>query len=259
MRARMSAAVPEPEPSALRDAIQFEEGDFHALSERLCGDPQFNDRRLLARRKLLTLGKSLAARAKDLGVELDSRTSLHAPSAFNAMRVRRLWTYAFRAKAEKKRLKAQLGAELGADLDAAYRNAFLCIALESEHVEVSLRLHPDGWYDGQNLLNRIKREGLGPWLEQLNALRGFFLRMHDWKGEWRCGELDTAKLKDYLGYYKPGEHRMSIERRWPAPAGARGAVLDPGVPAMLVEEALRLLPLYRFTAWSRESDFLFTR
>lgn len=255
----MTSAKPEPEPTSLRAAVAFEEGDFHALSERLCGDAQYNDRRLHARRKLLTLGKELVERAREQGLELEARTSLHAPSSFNGMRVRRLWTYAFRAKSEKRRLKAELGAELGADLDAAYRNAFLCIALEAEHVEVSLRLHPDGWYDGQNLLNRLKREGLDGWLAQLNGLSGFFLRMHDWKGEWRCGELDTAKLKEFLRYYKPGEHRMAIERRYPAPAGARGAVLDPGVPGMLIDEALRLLPLYRYTAWSKESDFLFAR
>lgn len=260
----MRGAMADPkladaEPSALREAVRFEEGDFHALSERLAGDAQFNDRRLAARRKLLTLGKQLAAAAAEQGVALDCRSSLHQPHAFNGMRVRRLWTYVMRAKAEKRRLKTELGPELGSDLDAAYRNAYLCLALEAECAEVSLRLHPEGWYDGQNLLNRLKREGLEGWRDQLNRLPGFFLRLHDWKGEWRCGELDVSRLEEYLKYFVPGEHRMAIERRFPAPAGARGGVLAPEAPAMLVAEAAKLLPLYRFTAWSRESDYLFTR
>jgi len=29
-------------------------------------------------------------------------------------------------------------------------------------------------------------------------------------------------------------------------------------PALVVDEMLRLLPLYRYTAWSEESDFLFS-
>jgi hypothetical protein len=36
-------------------------------------------------------------------------------------------------------------------------------------------------------------------------------------------------------------------------------VLDPDVPDLLVAELRRLGPLYRFTAWSDESDFLFSR
>ena len=37
--------------------ILFEEGDFHGVSDGLSKDPQYNDRRLIARRKLLALGK----------------------------------------------------------------------------------------------------------------------------------------------------------------------------------------------------------
>jgi hypothetical protein len=255
----MAAARPASEPTILREAVLFEEGDFHALSDRLAGDPQFNDRRLLARRKLLTLGKALVERAGERGLALECRTSLHNPNQFNGMRVKRLWAYAIRAKAAKRKLKAELGPELGSDLDAAYRNAYLCIALEPDCVEVSLRLHPDGWYDGQNLMNRLKKEGLEPWMKLLNELPGFFLRLHDWKGDWRCGVLDVAKLQEFLRYYKPGEHRIVVERRFPAPPGARGAVFEPSAPALVVDEALKLLPLYRYTAWSDESDFLFAR
>lgn len=249
---------PDVEPAPAGGEIVFEEGDFHALGDRLAGDRQFDDARLRARRKLGALGKLAVQRLGAAGLELESRTSLHTPTVFNSMRVRRLWTYLMRPKKEKARLKRTLGADLAKDLDAAYRNAYLCVAVEHDALEVSLRIHPEGWYDGQNLVNRTKREGLGGWLRELNRLDGFFLRMHDWKGEWRCGKLEERSLKEFLSYYKPGEHRIAVERRFPAPPGARGGALAPEAPATLLSELERLAPLYRFTAWSQESDFLFS-
>lgn len=245
------------EPTPVAGSVSFEEGDFHALSEGLSRDPQYNDARLKARRKLLALGKRVAAEAKGLGVALESRTSLHNPHQFNGMRVRRLWTYICRAKAEKTRLKRVLGADLAKDLDAAYRNAYLCIALEADAIEVSFRIHPDGWYDGQNLVRRVGAEGAPSWLAILDELDGYRLRLHDWKGEWRCGQLTADRIDEFLKYYQPGEHALVVDQRLPAPPGARGMALEAEMPDLLVEQVLRLVPLYRYAAWSKESDFLF--
>jgi hypothetical protein len=248
----MPGRAPAREPSPISGTVCFEEGDFHALSEGLAGDVDANARRLVARRKLLALGKAVA---KEAGLEC--RTSLHNPNTFNGMRVRRLWAYLTRSKAEKRALKSILGRDLGKDLDAAYRNAYLCLALEHDALEVSLRIHPEAWYDGQNLKNRVAREGPGKWLEELDRLEGFRLRMDDWKGEWRCGELTVERLEEFLSYYTPGDHRLAVERRFPAPPGNRGVALEPEAADGLRAECLRLLPLYRFTVWTPEQDFLF--
>lgn len=257
-----STPADRKEPKPLEGLSALEEGDFHALSEGLDRDPQFNDRRLVARRKLGAIAKTALERiaASEAGAELDliSRTSLHQPHAFNGNRVRRLWAYLCRGKQAKAKLRKVLGRDLAKDLDAAYRNAYLCVALESTVVEVSFRIHQDGWYDGQNLVNRTKREGLDGWLEVLNALDGWFLHLADWKGEWRCGELDRDKLNEFLAYYRPGDHLLSVTRRYPAPPGGRGHVFGDEVPGMLADELARLVPLYRYSAWSDESDFLFS-
>ncbi len=256
----MAAMDPlERDPAAKAELIPFEDADFHALSPGLCRDPQFNDRRLAARRKLLSLGKVFAERAKLAGVELDVRTSLHAPSTFNHNQVKRLWCYASRAKVEKKRLKSVLGADLAKDLDAAYRNAYVCCAIEHDALEVSLRIHADAWFDGQNLAARVKREGTAGWASKLNELAGFRLRLHDWKGEWPCGKLGRDELEGFLKFYKPAEHLLAVERRWPAAQGQRAALLGAETPALVVLEMLKLVPLYRYTAWSAESDHLFPK
>ena len=247
------------EPAPLGALQAFEEGDFHALTESLSRDAQYDDRRLQARRKLAAVAREAVERigAGGAGPELVQRSSLHRPHVFNGMRVRRLWAYLCRGKRSKARLRKTLGPELAKDLDAAYRNAYLCAALEPDAIETSLRIHVDAWYDSQNLAKRLAAEGLDAWLGLLNELDGYFLRLDDWKGEWRCGALDRTKLEEFLKYWKPGEHALRVERRFPAPPGAREHAFDPGVPEALVDELCRLVPLYRFTAWSDESDFLF--
>ena len=249
----------ERDPQAKAELVAFEDADFHGVSARLARDPQYNDRRLVLRRKLLSLTKVLVARAKDEGLGLEARSSLHSPSMFNGMQVKRIWGYAMRDKAAKKKLKSVLGADLAKDLDAAYRNAYLCVAVEGEAVEVSLRVHADAWFDGTNLVNRAKKEGVKPWRDELNKLEGFVLRLADWKGEWTCGKLDVVQLEQFLKYYKPAEHALSVEQRVPAPPGSRAHLCAPDLPQRLVEQALRLAPLYRFMAWSDESDHLFSR
>jgi hypothetical protein len=249
--------MPKAEPRAVTGAVEFSDADFRALVDPLSGDAHFNDARLVTRRKLAALGKRVAAGAAEAGLALDSRTSIHNPHAFNGKRVRRLWTYATRGKAEKSRLRKELGRDLAKDLDAAYRNAYLCIAVEAAALEVSLRIHADGWMDGQNLKRRVEVEGYRGLQAVLNELSGFTLRMHDWKGEWALGDLGIERVEEFFGYYTPGEHRFAVERRWPAPEGAREHCSGPGVTEELVREALRLVPLYRFAAWSEESPFLF--
>lgn len=256
-------STPDQEPKPLNELAPFEEGDFHALSESLARDPQYNDRRLVTRRKLGAIAKfALDALAEDAqatggALELAQRTSLHQPHMFNHMKVRRMWAYITRGKKEKARLKRVLGAELAKDLDAAYRNAYLCVALEDSALEVSLRIHPDAWFDGQNLVQRTKKEGQAIFRSLLNSTPGYRLQLDDWKGEWITGQITPEWLAEFFKYYKPGELGLAIVRRWPAPSGMRTAVCAPGVPQALVEELRLLAPLYRYAAWSQESDFLF--
>ena len=250
-----SAADREPKP--LAGLPSFEEGDFHGLAQGLDRDAQYDDRRLVARRKLATLAKELGKRAKSADLALDSRTSLHRPTQWNGNRVRRLWSYSMRPKAEKTRLRRTLGADLAKDLDAAYRNAYLCIALEADALEVSFRIHADAWYDGQNLVRRVKAEGQEGLLEELRKLGGFTLKIADWRGEWPCADLEGSRLKEFLGYYVPGEHALAVEQRFPAPSGARGHAFEDDVPERILTQAERLFALYRWAVWSKQSDFLF--
>lgn len=248
----MAAKLPE-----IAD-LAFEEGDFHALHEGVNTDAQYNDRRLVTRRKLGDLAKLACARAKTAGLELEPRTSLHNPHAFNGNRVRRIWAYLVRSKKEKARLKKTLGADLAKDLDQAYKNAYLCLAIEHEALEASLRIHVDAWYDGQNLKRRYTSDGgAAELLALLNRLPGARLQLDNWKGEWICGQLTPEKLAEFFKYYTPGEHSLTLVFRWPAPAGNRGLGIASEIPGDLLQAIDLLVPAYRWAAWSEASDFLF--
>lgn len=247
-RRKRSSAALEP----------FVPWDFEALRPPRSRSADHNDHRLAARRRLEAVAKALATRAKG-DVKLDVRTSIHNPfPPVNGGRVERLWAYATRAKAAKTKLRKTIGADLAKDLDQAYRNGYLCAALEADAIEVSFRIHQDGWFDGRNLVKRTQAEGLRPLLAILNELEGFRLQLADWKGEWICGELSIERLEEFFKYYEPGEHLFSVQRRWPAQEAVREAVLTPEVPVAMVEELARLVPLYRYAMWSDESDFLFS-
>ncbi len=258
--AQSSSKKPAGEPQPLDSVTPFEPWDFEALGPNHARNPEANDHRLRTRRKLLSLAKACATRMKAADLALDVRTSLHNPHAFNGKKVERLWAYLVRPKAEKTKLRKVLGRDLAKDLDNAYRNAYLCLAVESDRLEVSLRIHVDAWYDGQNLIKRVKSEGVHGWLQVLNTLEGFQLRLHDWKGEWACGDLTPERLEEFLRFYVPGEHQLVVDRRWPVPAtpAGREAVMGDDVPSLMADELLRLVPLYRYLAWSDESDFLFS-
>ena len=250
----------DTEPSPQSGAIVLEPWDFAALAEGRSRDPELNERRLAARRRLLALGKRFVPRAKELGASLEARTSLHHPHAFNGGSVRRMWTYLARGKSEKARLKRVLGSELGRDLDSAYRNATLCVALESEAIEVSFRLHQEAWYDGQYLAKRIRADGVRAWRDVLRPLDGFRLRLHDWKGEWPCAGIESERLEEFLRFWTPGEHHLAVERRWSVPVdpAERDRVLAEPWEARILDELARLVPVYRFATWSAESDHLFS-
>ena len=236
----------------------FEPWDLEALRPPRSRSAEYNEKRLAARRRLEAVAKALVARCPAAS-KLEVRTSIHNPfPPVNGGSVERLWAYLSRPKGHKAKLKRQLGADLGKDLDQAYRNGYLCVALEADAIEVSFRIHPDAWFDGRNLTKRIDAEGLRPTLALLNELEGFKLQLADWKGEWPCGSLEREQLEEFLGFYEPGEHLLAVQQRIPAPEALRAALLTEELPGQLLSELERLVAFRHHACWAPDSDHLFS-
>jgi len=256
----MSPTGESPPPPRGRAAVlePFEPWDFESLRPPRSRSAEYNEKRLAARRRLEAIAKALTKASSD-AAKLEVRTSIHNPfPPVNGGSVERLWAYLSRPKAHKTKLKRELGADLGKDLDQAYRNGYLCVALEADALEVSFRIHPDAWFDGRNLTRRIDKEGLRPLLSLLNELEGFRLQLADWKGEWVCGELEVERLEEFLRFYEPGEHLLAVQQRMPVPESMRESLLTPELPGHLVSELSRLTALRHYVCWAPGNDFLFS-
>ncbi len=182
---KAAAAKPRrTKASALAALEPFEAWDFEALRPPRSRSADYNEQRLAARRRLEAIAKHTAAQVKG-DVKLDVRTSIHNPfPQVNGGRVERLWAYLTRDKASKTRLRKTLGADLAKDLDQAYKNGYLCVALEADAIEVSFRIHQDGWYDGRNLVKRVAADGFQPLLQILNEQKKWPLKFQGGQMIW---------------------------------------------------------------------------
>jgi hypothetical protein len=244
----------EPEPAG---PLFFTESDFEAFRKEKWRSPEFNNERLKVRRKLTAMGKLLTRRLEAAGLPLEMRASLSHPYTYNKFSVDSLWIYWSRPDAERRKLKKLLGRELGKDLDPNYVHCILVFGLDVSKVDVALKVHSAAWWDGQNLKNKCRTAAaVSEWTAILNVLPGFVLSIHDWKKEYRCGALLPGELSNFFEYYVPGEHWLHLRR-----SIARGdaALTQPSIVDDLGADLVRLIPAYRFVAWTPENDHLALR
>jgi len=241
-------------PPPKTPVLWFEDEDFDAFQKEKQRDSAYNSERLKVKRKLAALLRAIRPALEEVGLELPGKTSLSHPYTYNRFRVDSIWGYFSRRDREKKDLRQIFGRALGKDLDPAFQHVILVLGVDLHRVEIALKIHQAAWWDGQNLKNRCRTEqGLAGFLAILNALPGFVLSIHDWRKEYRCGELRRSDVANYFDYYEPGTHWLHLRLALPRDdERVRGeAFLD------LARDAMRsLAPAYRFVAWSPENNHL---
>ena len=239
-------------------ARPFTRGDFLVLEPSKQRDPAFNDSRRIVRARLAALAKLAAAEIKKhLGIVFESKTSLNHPYTFNGFRVDALWFTLFRGKKERAALQEILGQEFSDELDPSYFQALLFGELRLDHFSVGIRINEKAWWDTQNL-QRVCRQS--PHVERLSAallpLAGYSLRIHDWQKLYPCETLTPGMLQTFAQWLKPGEHRVTLSRNWPAESPELAAA---DWPQRLAAELERLVPAWRALAWSGDNDLVFAK
>lgn len=233
--------------------------DFAAFEKQKQRDSDFNGERLLVKRKLAALGKEIAPALAAAGLDLEARTSLSHPYTYNAFRVDSMWVYFGRSEAAKKAIKKKLGAELGKDVDPTYQGAILLVEIDERRVACGFKIHPAAWWDGQNLARRVKSgdAAAAELTRILNALpAGYAMTIGDWRRRYEAGKLYPDDIRNYFQYYRPGEVWLHLLHETPREAAiAAGPVLARDLGPRLAA----LAPLYRFTAWTPENDFVLGR
>ncbi|MEO0480374.1 MAG: hypothetical protein AAF196_12910 [Planctomycetota bacterium] len=236
---RMQATAIEP----------FFERDFLAYEKHRQNDPEYNALRLAVRRKLKALADKVKTEAKQLGTTLDSQAGLHHPYSFNNFRVREQRAYLCRGSKERKKLSSFFGEALGKDAETHYIQTVLEVSLDGQVIEAALRIHPQAWWDGENLKKVVQTdEGMQEWCQNLKALPGgFSLRMHDWKKLYWAREANRDDMREYFSAYTPGEHWLHLVRELP-----REDAVEMGVDAheWVVQSLLSLLPTWQSILWT---------
>lgn len=225
--------------------------DFELFQPRFQADPEWNGRRLELRRRLQALGDALVERAaQSLGMDLERRESLHHPHASNGGRVARQRTMAFRGKKERKALQRFLGPELAKDLDSAHRSAHLQAGVEERGAFWGLRWEKDAWFDLNVLVKRAEEgEGRTALARACAAAPGFVFEV-DGGGARPLEKIGERDWRDLAGFLQPGRNAVEVAKRQP-----RESVLAAGAAWQeeLIEDLLRLAPLFRLGCWTADS------
>jgi hypothetical protein len=226
----------------------FLERDFKAYERHRQDDPEYNALRLSVRRKLKAMADAVQKEAKGLGTDLSAQAGLHNPYTFNAYRVREQRAYLCRGTKERKKLSAFFGEALGKDAETHYIQTVLEVCLDDQIVEAALRIHPQAWWDGENLKKKVQDPAaMDELCQMLRALPpGFNLKVHDWRKDNWCAQAKATELKDLFKEYTPGNHWLHVQRQLPKEdALEMGAEAENWVRSSLIA----LLPIYRFILW----------
>lgn len=236
-------------------AITFRPIDFEKFHPNLQRDPDHNPARLEIRQKLDAFGKRLVKKLTAPDLAFTSRASLHHPYRFNAFKVDSQFVYLSRADKERRKIKSLLGVDLGKDLDQNYVHVTLCLEIHHHGLELALRVHQQAWWDGENLKRQIATpEGRERIAEALRAAEGFGVRIHDHRSRLECATIQGDVLKEKLGFYKPGDHWLHVERSIPKDDPF---VTEEGLEERLMEQFEHLAPAYRVIRWTESNNCLF--
>lgn len=239
-------------------ARPFRLPDFLVFEPQKTRDPLFNDARRLVRANLGAIGKLAAKELKArTGVAFETKTSINHPFSFNGYRVDALWFTLFPGKKARAQLQETLGQEFASDLDPSYFHALLYGELTLDGFALGIRISERSWWDTQNLLATCKQ---APDNERLSAallpLAGYAIRIHDWQKLWPCEQMTPGMLQTFAQWFKPGEHRFTLCRKWPRDAPDLKAL---EWPEQAVAELERLVPAWRAMAWSPDHDLVFKK
>ena len=226
----------------------FLERDFKAYERHRQDDPEYNALRLSVRRKLKAIADRVQKEAKSMGSDLSAQAGLHHPYTFNSYRVREQRAYLCRGAKQRKQLASFFGDALGKDAETHYIQTVLEVCLDDQIVEAALRIHPQAWWDGENLRKKLQdAEQLERFCQLLRALpAGFNLKLHDWRQDHWCAKIKPGEVMELMPHYTPGNHWLHVQRQLPKEDALE---MGPEAEAWVRSSLLALLPVYHFILW----------
>jgi len=235
----------------------FVEADFEAYQPARAGSNAYTLPRLKAQERCVSAARGLAEVARASGVGLELRASDAAPSLWNKHRVTAQWVFLWRDAAARQALQSllQQGRSLGetlTDPTPFYRHAFLALYLDTEAVEVTVRVHGDAWADVRNLRALVTQEGPATALLASLAALGSDVTVGVTGGpSWPATGLDLASLRASVEALSAPDAWWHVTARIPR---AESLALGAAPAARLSDDFAQLLPVFLAVAWRPDND-----
>jgi hypothetical protein len=242
-----------------REFTGFDAKDFDAFEEHKWSSNRFNLERMRVREKLLALQRAYATAFEAAGVAIESSVGLDHPTILNNKRVASLALVFSRTEAQRKELARFIEREIPlaervSDPDPEHQHLRLGVRVHQGGVDVAFSLHRHAILDVRNLAEKVGDTWEGENLRLiLDAIpEGFDLRgpagdVHPVSELLKCrGAEMKCRLEGAL-------QSLAIVRTFKRDDPA---VADSSFAEALQDALNRLLPVYRYTAWDRENDWL---
>ena len=239
---------------SMQKISSFNAYEFDYFKPELRRNKVLDQHRLKVKRKLHQIGKILLPELKKEGFEVVFNTSLHHPYIYNRFAVDSLWLYFSPSPDSCEELKTLLGPYIGKDLKKNYNHTTLVVGIEYDGLFIALKIHPQAWWDGQNLKNKCKKpDQRKEFLLLLNQLEGYHLLLDNLPHKRICKELRLEGLKSFFKYYIPGEHWLHLKY-----CMKKEDKLATNIEFInfAKKQLLLLQPVYKFIRWNTENNYL---
>jgi transcription antitermination factor NusG len=243
----------------------FTASDFDAYQQSKWTSNVYNLERLGVKQKLEALGRHLLPELQDGdGAPLAHEVSSEHPAVFNQRRVENQYLFFLRTQEARRELETIINrsrsiASLVEDPSPLRNHIFISVMIDSEQLEVGLKLHSDAAVDRDNLLHKC---------HDFFQRERFIGLVHDLSSEFRVGLVGQPSAQaqaqalddDRLGQLL---EQLPSAGTWLAVSNTIGRdrtlALGAAVAPLLVDQLKSLLPLLHFVAWRRDNDFISVR
>ncbi len=246
-----------PQAEETNDTGLFESEDFDAYLPEKWNSNMFTLHRRKVKGKLEGIGGELTQVLEDAGLTLAMNLSDEFPSLWNKKLVDTQWLFFSRDEAARVELtdlvdRERTLADTLADPTPRFRQVFLGVSVDKDHLEVGLRLHHDAWVDRQNLLNLAGTpEGVNRFKEVLGALPEHYEVSLAGEETFEPPAVDESVIEKLTGAFASEKQWFFIGAKLPKD---QVLILGEDVIDTIKEVFKDLLPVYRFCAWSPEND-----
>jgi transcription antitermination factor NusG len=192
-------------------------------------------------------------------LDLDITASDHYPSLWNSKCVDRQWIFFSRGKESRKiveeviDVKRTLSSTI-TDPTPYFKNVFIGLDVNAETVGMAVCLHWKAWVDRDNFLGRLEvPEERRRWIDIVGSLHEEYLLKVDGMPPLPVAEADEESLAPCIEQFRSSAGFWSTGLFVPKDQALQ---LGEDIWEVVKIAFMLLIPVYEFTAWSPENDFI---